>query len=142
MSPPAQTAKLALKGQSTNKQTPGCLIIVLKTLRECPWAIKGQWKVFLEDKLTPTDTPPTAKTCPQTIRLLDGQLKVCTDGSATAGTKDGGTGVIVTCGDKADPTIFNRSRLRFAAFTSKFAEKDAVPPCFTSRFQKPYIQLF
>ncbi len=98
--------------------------------------------MFLEDKLTPTDTPPKAETCPQAIRLLAGQLKVYTDGSATAGTKDGGTGVIVTCGNKADPTILNRSHLRLAAFTSKFAEEEAAPSWITSRFQKPYIQLF
>ncbi len=50
-------------------------------------------------------------------------ITVYTEGSATAGTKDGGAGVILTCGDPGDPTIFNRSQLRGAALTSSFAEE-------------------
>ncbi len=65
----------------------------LQTLLECPRATKRQWKLFLEDKLALTDPSLTAETCRRTIRLLDGQLKVFTDGSVSAGTKDGGTGV-------------------------------------------------
>ncbi len=42
-----------------------------QTLLECPWAAKGQWKVFPEGKLAPTDPPPTGETCLQTVRLLD-----------------------------------------------------------------------
>ncbi len=80
--------------------------------------------MFPEGKLAPTDPPPTAETCLQTLRRLDGQLTVYTDGSASAGTKDGG--VIVTCGDPAAPTILQRSHLRGAAFTSSFAEEAAV----------------
>ncbi len=97
----------------------------LHTLLECAWATEGQWKVFPEDKPAPTDPPPTAKTCLRTIRLLAGQLTVYMDGSATARTKDGGEGVIVTCNDPADPTIRHRSYLRGAAFISSFA-KDAA----------------
>ncbi len=92
----------------------------LQTLLECPWATKGQWKVFPEGELAPSDPPPTAETCLQTIRLLDGQLTIYTDGSASAGTKDGGAGVIVTRCDPADPTILHQSHLRGEAFTSSF----------------------
>ncbi len=83
---------MALYGQSTNEQIPRCLILEgrLKTILECPWATKGQWKVFPEGKLAPTDPPPTAETCLQTICLVAGQLTVYTDDSATAGAKDGG----------------------------------------------------
>ncbi len=98
----------------------------LQTLLECFSAIKGQWKVFPEDKLAPTDPPPIAETCLQTIRLLDGQLTVYTDGVATAGAKDCCAGVIVTCSDPADPTILHRSHLRGAAFTSSFADEAAA----------------
>ncbi len=98
----------------------------LQTLLECPWATKGQWKIFLEGKLAPTDPPSTAQKCLQTIRLLAGQITAYTGGSATAGTKDGGAGVIATCGDPADPTILRRSHLHGAAFTSSFAEEAAV----------------
>ncbi len=73
--------------------------------------------------MAPTDPPPTAEACLQTIRLLAGQLTVYIDGWAISGTKDGGAGVIVTCGDPADPTILHRSQLRDAAFTSSFAEE-------------------
>ncbi len=70
--------------------------------------------------------PPTAERCLQTIRLLTGQLTVYTDGSASAGTKDGGAGVIVTRGDPAAPTILHQSHLRGVAFTSSFAEEVAA----------------
>ncbi len=66
------------------------------------------------------------ETCLQTIRLLAGQLSVYTDGSATAGIKDGGAGVVVTCTDPADPITFHRSHLRGAPFTSSFAGEAAT----------------
>ncbi len=69
---------------------------------------------------------PTAETCLQTIRLLDSQLTVYTDGSASAGTKVDGAGVIVTRGDPAALTIFHQCQLRGTAFTSSFAEEAAA----------------
>ncbi len=99
---------------------------VLQTLPECPWAHKGQWKVLPEGQLAPTDLPPAAETCFQTIRRLAGQLPVYTDGSATAGTVDGSKGVIVTCGDPAYPTILHWSHFRGVAFTSSLAEEAAA----------------
>ncbi len=68
------------------------------------------------------------------VRAIDGALSfgphvavvVSTDGSASAGTKDGGAGVIVTRGDPTDPTILHQSHLRGAAFTSSFAEVAAA----------------
>ncbi len=82
--------------------------------------------MFPVGKLAPTDPPPTAEMCLTTIRHLDGQLTVYTDGSATAGTKDDGAGVIVTCGGPADPNILHRCHLRGAAFTSSFVEEAAA----------------
>ncbi len=70
----------------------------------------GQWKVFPEGKLAPVGPPPTAETGVQTIHLLDGQLTVYTDDSATSGAKDGGAGAIVTFGDPADPTILEKQQ--------------------------------
>ncbi len=98
----------------------------LQTLFECPWAPKGQWKVFPEGKLTPKDSPQTAETYLQTICLLTGQRTVYTDGSATVGTKDGGTGVIVTFSDPADAIILHRSQLRGAVFPSSFAKETRI----------------
>ncbi len=82
--------------------------------------------MFPEGKLATPDPPPTAKTCLQTIRFLDGQLTVYTDGSASARTKDGGAGVIVTRDNPADPTILHQSHLRGVALTSSFAEEAAA----------------
>ncbi len=82
--------------------------------------------MFPEGKLAPTDSPQTAETCLQAIRLLDGQLTVYTGGSASAGTRDGGAGVIVTRGDPAAPTILHQSHLRGAVFTSSLAEEAAA----------------
>ncbi len=100
----------------------------LQTLLECPWATQGQWQVLPRGKLAPTDPPPTAETCLQATRLLDGQLTIFTDSSASAGTKDGGAEVIVTQGDPAGPAIPHQRHLRGAAFTSSFAEKAAAMP--------------
>ncbi len=97
-----------------------------EALFECPCVTKGQWKLFPDGKLAPTDPPPTAETCLQTIRLLAGQLTVYTYGSASAGTKDGGAGVNVTFDDPAAPTILHQSHLRGAAITSSFAEEAAA----------------
>ncbi len=66
--------------------------------------------------------PPTAETCLQNILLLGGQLTVYTEGSVTAGTRNGGAEDIVTCDDPADPTILHRIHLRGAAFPSWFVE--------------------
>ncbi len=96
--------------------------------------------MFPEGKLARTDTPLTAETCLQTIHLLDGQLTVYTDGSASAGTKDGGAGVIVTRGDPADPTVLHQSHLRGAAFTSSFAEEAAAEESASSLTLGSWIQ--
>ncbi len=77
----------------------------------------------VEGKLAPTDPPPTAETCLQIIHLLASQLTVYTDASVTAGTKDGGAGVIVTRGDPTDPNTLHQSQLRDASFASSFAEE-------------------
>ncbi len=53
---------------------------VLQKLLECAWATMGQWKVFPEDNPAPTDPPPAAETCTQTIRPLAGQSIIYTDG--------------------------------------------------------------
>ncbi len=54
--------------------------VALQALLECPWATKGQWKVFPEGKVAATDPspPPTAETYRQTIRLLAAQQTVYT----------------------------------------------------------------
>ncbi len=64
--------------------------------------------------------------CLQTTRLLISQLAIYTGRSASAETKDGGAGVIVTCGHPADPIILHRSHLRVAAFAESFAEEAAA----------------
>ncbi len=73
---------------------------------------------FLEGKLETTDPSLTAETYLQTIHLISGQLTVYTGGSATAKIRDSGAGVIVTCGDPADPTILHWSHHRDTVFTS------------------------
>ncbi len=88
-----------------------------------PLGHQGTIEGVFRRQTAPTGPPPTTETCLQTIYLLAGQLTVYTDGSATAGTKDGGAGVIVTRGDPVDPTILHQSHLRGAAFTSPFAEE-------------------
>ncbi len=75
------------------------------TLQTCHWALDGQYKVLQEDQLAPTNPPLIAETRLPTIFLLASQLTVYTDGSVIAGARHGGAGVIVTCGDPADPIV-------------------------------------
>ncbi len=87
-----------------------------------------------EGKLAPTGPPPTAERCLQTIRVLAGQLTVYTDGSATAGTKGGGAGVIVTCGDPADwngplPTTPATRPILLSSTGVTFAARKRRLPC-------------
>ncbi len=58
--------------------------------------------MFPEGKLVPTDPPLTTKT-----RLLASQVAVYNYSSATAGTRDGGSSVIMTWGDPADSVILH-----------------------------------
>ncbi len=55
--------------------------------------------------------PPTSK------------LGVYTYNSATAGTRDGGAGVIVTCGHPAYPTVLHRHHICGVLFTWSFTEE-------------------
>ncbi len=118
--PSYRCAPKAPHGQTTSplrSSKPFRMPYPRKTLSKHSLNAPGQLR---DDGRVPTDPPPTAETCLQTIRLLAGQFTVYTDGSASAGTKDGGEGVIVTRGDSADPTILHWSHLRGAAFTSSF----------------------
>ncbi len=74
-----------------------------KTLLECPWQPKEQRKLFQEGKRVPTVSRPGF--------ILAAQLSVYTDDMTSAGTRDGGAGVIVTCDDPVDPTILHAIRL-------------------------------
>ncbi len=77
--------------------------------------------MFPEGKRASTDPPLTAETWLQTIHLLASQFTVYNNGSATAGTRDGCAGVIMTCGDRVDTAILDRSHLLGAVYTSSFA---------------------
>ncbi len=91
-----------------------------------PGQPRDNGRCFQKANWHPRTPPLTAETCLQTTRLLNGQLIVYADGSASAGTKDGGAGVIVTRGHPADPTILHQSHLRGAAFTSLFGGETAA----------------
>ncbi len=52
------------------------------------------------------------------IRHLNARFIIYTDGSATAGTLNGGAGMVVTEGDPANPTTLLTKQQRGAAFTS------------------------
>ncbi len=54
------------------------------------------------------------------IRHLNARFIIYTDGSATAGTVNGGAGMVVTEGDPANPTTLLTKQQRGAAFTSSY----------------------
>ncbi len=64
-----------------------------------------------------TLAPPQATQARETL--------VYTDGSASAGTKDGGAGVIVTRGNPAAPTILHQSHLRVLMEPISFNTSDS-----------------
>ncbi len=68
----------------------------------------------------------SAPTCLQTIHVLTSPLTTYTDGSATFETGVGSAGVIMTCGNPAEPTVIHRSHHRGAAFTSSHASPESV----------------
>ena len=60
------------------------------------------------------------------IRALMPSLVIYTDGSASAGTTDGGAGVVVTQGDPASPVELQSIRVRGAPRTSSYEEEAAA----------------
>ncbi len=57
------------------------------------------------------------------IRHLNARFIIYTDGSATAGTLNSGTGIVVTERDPANPTTLLTKQQRGAAFTSSHVEE-------------------
>ncbi len=77
------------------------------TLQECPWAHKGQWKVFSRRLNGTHRHTANSRDVSSTIRLLATQQTVYTDGSVKARTRDDGAGIMVSCDDQADPSILH-----------------------------------
>jgi len=57
------------------------------------------------------------------LDALNSDLVVYTDGSADAGCRNGGAGVVVTRGPAANPTVIENIRVKGAALTSSFEEE-------------------
>ena len=57
------------------------------------------------------------------IREFDSDWVLYTDGSASAGTKDGGAGVVITRGDPAAPNIIHTIKVKGAPRTSSYEEE-------------------
>ena len=60
------------------------------------------------------------------IRESTPEVTIYTDGSASAGTKDGGAGIVVTIGDPSDPQATEVIKVRGAPYTSSFEEERAA----------------
>ena len=54
---------------------------------------------------------------------LDAVYNIYTDGSATAGTLNGGAGVVITTGQPSCPTVINSIKQTGALFTSSYEEE-------------------
>ena len=57
------------------------------------------------------------------IRSLEPTTTIYTDGSASAGTSDGGAGIVCTTGDPTAPAITSTILVKGAKFTSSFGEE-------------------
>ena len=57
------------------------------------------------------------------IRSFNPSMTLYTDGSASAGTHDGGAGIVTTTGDPSDITITSITRCKGSKFTSSYEEE-------------------
>jgi ribonuclease HI len=57
------------------------------------------------------------------IRDVNADITIYTDGSATGGTREGGSAVIVTSGDPTSPTIIHEILAKGAAYTCSYEEE-------------------
>ncbi len=68
----------------------------------------------------------TANLSLQLIRETKAHVTIYTDGSATRGTIVGGTAMVATVGDTADPVSIHTSKARGAELTSSYEEEKAA----------------
>ena len=71
-----------------------------------------------------TDPKVIKRAAAAQIRLLNAELVIYTDGSASEGNKDGGAAAVVTRGAPSHPLVFETLMKRGAAITSSFDEED------------------
>jgi len=91
-----------------------------------PWARVPQTTVFKDvpGVVGRNDEPALKKE--MTVKALNSfnaDIVIYTDGSATAGTRKGGAGVVVTRGRAEDPTVIDEVRVRGAPLTSSYEEE-------------------
>ncbi len=91
----------------------------------CPWQDSGNWSVHA-DHLAPPGSQDDTTPYLSFIRHLNARFIISTNGSATAGTQNGGTLMVVTEGDPAGPTTLRTKPHRGAAFTSSYDEELAA----------------
>ncbi len=91
----------------------------------CPWEDSSNWSVHAEN-LAPPGSKDNTTPYLSFIRDLNAQFILYTVGSATAGTLNGGAGMVVTEGDPANPTTFLMKQQRGAAITSSYDEEKAA----------------
>ncbi len=68
----------------------------------------------------------TANLSLQFIRETKAPVTIYTDGSATGGTTAGGSAMLATVGDPADPVIIHTSKARGAELTPSYEEEKAA----------------
>jgi len=91
-----------------------------------PWKQAADIEVFdTVPGISGRDDDMEAKKAASEARLdaLNSDLVVYTDGSADAGCRNGGAGVVVTRGPAANPTVLENIRVKGAALTSSFEEE-------------------
>ena len=95
---------------------------------ECPWQpATGTFAVRLSvPGLDGGDQEEKRRKTLTAIRGLPAAVTIYTDGSATAGTADGGAAMIVTTGDPEEPRVVASARMRGAAITSSYDEETAA----------------
>ncbi len=74
---------------------------------DCPLASMGAWEVYPEGVVP--QHAITANVSLQLIRETKAHVTIYTDGPATGGTTAGGTAMVATVGDPADPVIIHTS---------------------------------
>ena len=92
-----------------------------------PWIPTGNYEIHptLPGVSRKEAVPPEKLRCIAMGTLKDhhADLLIYTDGSASAGTTDGGSAAIITAGDLESPVVANRILERGSLFTSSFEEE-------------------
>ena len=94
-------------------------------VEDCPPWLRTTTQIIWRapEQRGPDNQEDTAARVVEAIRAHEADRTIYTDGSAQAGTTDGGAALVVTAGDPADPRVIDKILLKGAPLTSSYEEE-------------------